>query len=120
MSHPGNRSGAGDFGAPLVVQLSPMVGDVLRQQAFLMATEPAELVERLLMRGLHQQRIDEVISELFPGDSRQAATEEASITANLEASALLVALSGASSGPGQAASAGAQARDAVERARRHD
>jgi hypothetical protein len=120
MKHPGKGSGTADFGKPLVVHLPATLGDVLREHAMLLAADPVALAQRLLMRGLHQHRIDEVIGELFPDDSRQAATDEAGITAMLEASALLVALSDAEPACGHAASASAEARDALERARRLD
>jgi len=116
----GNGSGAGDFGTPLVVQLSATLGDVLREHAMLLSADPVVFAQRLLMRSLHQHRMDEVIGELFPDDARQSATEEAGITATLEASALLVALSETEPIRGHAATARAEARDALERARRLD
>jgi hypothetical protein len=89
MSEPMALPDADRCGEPLTLKLAPALSEYLRTEAARRSLEPAELAQRLLMRGLHQQRLDDVLSELCPGASASSPSSEALLAARLEAGAML-------------------------------
>lgn len=114
--------GIGERGRMLVVRMSPALDEYLRHEAARRSLAPDELACRLLMRGLHQQRLDDVTDDLCQSSDATAPTEEALLAARLEAGAMLGAISawpgasGAVNGPPPGAATGA-ARELLERLR---
>jgi len=107
---------------PLTVRLPEALGEFLRREAERRAIEPTELVRLLVMRGLHAQRVDDVIRELCPDCGTNAPSSEAMIAARVEAGAVLGAFSGPANMP-PAAQDGefrGAARKAIARARTRD
>ena len=51
---------------PLAVRLPPALGEFLRREAGRRGISASELARQLLMRGLHEQRLDDVIRDLCP------------------------------------------------------
>lgn len=89
MSEPMALPDADRCGEPLTLKLAPALSEYLRKEATRRSLEPAELAQRLLMRGLHQQRLDDVINELCPGASGTVPSSEVLLAARLEAGAML-------------------------------
>jgi hypothetical protein len=89
MSEPMAVPNAAPCGGPLTLELAPALSEYLRTEAARRSLEPVELAHRLLMRGLHQQRLDDVINELCPGASGATPSIEVLLAARLEAGAML-------------------------------
>ena len=77
---------------PLTVRLPPALAEFLRREAARHGISPPELARQLLMRGLHSQRLDDVIRDLCPDCDAPQPSSEAMIAAQLEAGAVLGAL----------------------------
>jgi len=77
-----------DCGA-LMLRLSPALSEYLRRESARRGIGAAELAERLLMRGIHQQRLDDATSDLCPCGDANGPTFEALLAARLEAGAML-------------------------------
>jgi hypothetical protein len=100
----------GERDRTLVVQLSPALDEYLRREAARRSIAPDELACRLLMRGLHQQRLDDVTHDLCQSPGATTPTEEALLAARLEAGAMLGAIS---AWPGASGALNAPPSDAV-------
>jgi len=78
---------------PLTVRLSPALAEFLRREAGRRGISAPELARQLLMRGLHEQRLDDVIRDLCPDCGAAPPSSEAMLAARLEAGAVLGAFS---------------------------
>lgn len=109
-------------GEPLTLRLAPALSEYLRREAASRALDPAEFAERLLMRGLHQQRLDDVTRDICPCADPGGPTIEALLAARLEAGAMLGAFGAwpgpaACGGPAPDEPAAAAARLLIDRLR---
>ena len=104
---------------PLTVRLSAALGEFLRREAERRSIEPEELVRLLLMRGLHAQRLDDVIRDLCPDCGTTPPSSEAMLAARLEAGAVLGAFAAMPQAQPDASQAevGKAMRAAIDRAR---
>lgn len=78
---------------PLMVRLPPALAEFLRREAGRRGVTAPELARQLLMRGLHAQRLDDVIRDLYPDCGAAPPSSEAMLAARLEAGAVLGAFS---------------------------
>lgn len=108
-----------DCGA-LTLRLGLALSEYLRRESARRGIGAAELAERLLMRGMHQQRLDDATNDLCSCGDAGTPTVEALLAARLEAGAMLGAFTGwsnlserASSTPDDAANSAA--REILER-----
>ena len=110
-----------DCGA-LTVRLDPALSEYLRRESARRGIDPVELAERLLMRGIHQQRLDDATSDICSCGDAGGPTIEALLAARLEAGAMLGAFAGWSTPSERGSqipteSADSAARDILERLR---
>ena len=77
---------------PLTLRVAPALSEYLRREAASQAVDPADLASRLLMRGLHAERLDEFADALAVPGGQPEVTDEARMAAGLEAAALLGSL----------------------------
>ena len=112
-------------GESLTLRLGPALSEYLRRESAGRTIGPAELAERLLLRGIHQQRLDDATRDICPCADEGGPTVEALLAARLEAGAMLGAFAGWPA-PSDCSSlvpnelAAAAARDMLERLRRQD
>ena len=76
-----------------MVRLPPALAEFLRREAGRRGVTAPELARQLLMRGLHAQRLDDVIRDLCPDCGASPPSSEAMLAARLEAGAVLGAFS---------------------------
>ena len=86
------RPGPGPAAEPLTLRLAPALSEYLRREAASAAVDPADLASRLLMRGLHAERLDEFADDLAWCGEQPELSEEGRLVAGLEAAALLGSL----------------------------
>jgi len=106
---------------PLTVRLPPALAEFLRREAGRRGISPSALTRQLLMRGLHAQRLDDVIRDLCPDRGAAAPSSEAMLAARLEAGAVLGAFSTPPAAkPGAPSDAREAMRHAIDRAARRN
>lgn len=106
---------------PLMVRLPPALAEFLRREAGRRGVTAPELARQLLMRGLHAQRLDDVIRDLYPDCGAAPPSSEAMLAARLEAGAVLGAFSAPPQRrPAAPSDASEATRHAIDRAARRN